>query len=257
MRVLFSLFSLLMLVSQVTVGAIKSEPFIYKEMETIYEGYIAYDDSAKKLPGMMIVHDWMGPSEFTKQKAEQLAKDGYFAFAVDVYGQNTRPQNNKQAGVAAGQFTEDRQAFRKVMQHAHRQLLQFEQVKPDSVFAIGYCFGGTAVLELARSGANLKAVTSFHGGLSNPNPEDAARIKAKVLVLHGAADPLVDQQELASFKEEMAKAKVDFKVIEYPGAVHAFTNPKAGDDPSKGVAYNAKADKQSWQDFQGFMRQFR
>ena len=120
------------------------------------------------------------------------------------------------------------------------------EVDPKRVAAIGYCYGGTSVLELARSGADILGVVSFHGGLSSASPDDAKNIKCKVLVLHGADDPNVPAEEVASFEKEMTGAKVDWQLVKYSGAVHAFTNPAAGDDPSRGVAYNERADKRSW-----------
>jgi dienelactone hydrolase len=139
-------------------------------------------------------------------------------------------------------------------QAALDEILKLKFVNPKKVVAIGYCFGGTTALELARSGAPLVGTVSFHGGLATPTPEDAKNIKGKVLVLHGADDPYVPAKEVADFKEEMKKAKVKMDFVAYKGAVHAFTIPEAGNDNSKGAAYNAEADKKSWVEFQKFLK---
>ncbi len=130
-----------------------------------------------------------------------------------------------------------------------------KQVNPRKILVIGYCFGGTTALELARSGAPLVGTVSFHGGLSTPTPEDAKNIKGPVLAMHGADDPNVPPAEVKAFKDEMSRAKVKLEFIAYPGAVHAFTNPAAGNDNSKGAAYNANADKKSWIAFEKFLKQ--
>lgn len=235
-------------------AAIKAETVLYKEGNVSLEGYIAYDDSVKKeRPGIVIVHDWMGPSAFTEGRAKELAKLGYVAFAADIYGKGVRPANAEEAGKLAGHFKGDRGLLRARTKAAMDQLLSTKLVDSKKVVVMGYCFGGTAALELARSGAPLAGTASFHGGLSTPNASDAKNIHGKVLVMHGAIDPYVPQAEVIAFKEEMSKARVDWKFISYANAVHAFAVPGAGNDPSKGAAYNAAADKKSWADFQKFL----
>ncbi len=218
------------------------------------EGLIAQDPAAKSnRPAILIVHDWMGPGKFTEDKAFQLAKQGYVAFAVDIYGQGNRPKDQTEAGALAKKFKNDRTLLRQRIRAAFEHVLKVPNVDKSKIVIIGYCFGGTTALELARSGANLAGTVSFHGGLSSPTPQDAKNIKGKVLVLHGADDPAVPPKEVEDFKKEMKDAKVNMKFVAYPGAVHAFTNPAAGNDNKKGAAYNAEADKKSWTEFENFL----
>lgn len=246
-----------LLVSISVQAAIKSEKILYKADGATMEGYVAYDTDVKKKlkPGILIVPDWMGVGPFAKEKADKLAKEGYIAFVVDVYGKGVRPKDDKEAGELATQYKGDRALFRKRMRGAYDKLLSMGAVNGKKIVVMGYCFGGTGALELARTGVPLAGIVSFHGGLSNPTPEDAEKIKGPVLVLHGADDPHVPPAEVNAFKEEMKKAPKHYEFIEYPGAVHAFTNPKAGNDNSKGVAYNKAADQQSWQAFEEFLKQ--
>jgi len=218
----------------------------YKQGDTTCEGYLAGDTTAGKRPAVLIVHDWMGLGKFSIAKADELAKLGYVAFAVDIYGKGVRPTGPKEAGTQAGKYKADRQLLRARVRAALDVLKQNEHVDPKRIAAIGYCFGGTTVLELARSGAAVAGVVSFHGGLDSPVPA-VNGIKCKVLALHGADDPYVPPAEVAGFEAEMTKAGVDWQLIKYSGAVHAFTNPDAGHDNSKGAAYNEKADQRSWE----------
>jgi dienelactone hydrolase len=236
-------------------AAIKTAPVEYQAGDVTMEGYVAYDDAAKSpQPGIMIVPDWMGLRQFAKDKAEQLAKEGYVAFAVDVYGKGVRPKDVKEAGQFATKYKDDRNLLRSHMKAAYDQFVQMKEVDPKKVVVMGYCFGGTAALELARSGAPLVGTATFHGGLSTPTPQDAKNIKGPVLVMHGGDDPFVNAQEVAAFKQEMKNANVNLTFVVYPGAVHAFTNPEAGNDNSKGAAYNKDADKKSWAEFEKFLK---
>ena len=163
-------------------------------------------------------------------------------------------ETHEEAAKVSGMYKSDRSLMRARAQAGLDYLKGQAMVDPSKIAAMGYCFGGTAVLELARSGADLKGVVSFHGGLDSPNPADGKNIKAKVLVLRGADDPFVSKENIAAFKKEMADAKVDFHEEVYPGAVHSFTVPDAGNDPSKGMAYNADADKKSWEAMKDFFK---
>lgn len=236
-------------------GEIKTGMLEYSVNGTKMEGFVAYDDAIKTpRPGILIVHDWMGLGPFTKNKAEMLAKLGYVAFAVDVYGKGVHPKDTKEASKLANEYKENRQLLRSRMRAAFDKLITFKEVNPKKVLVMGYCFGGMAALELARSGAPVVGTVSFHGVLSSPTPKDAMNIKGSVLILHGSDDPNVPPAEVEAFKDEMKKAAVDMEFFAYPGAVHAFTNPDAGNDKSKGVAYNADADKHSWEEFQRFLK---
>ena len=220
----------------------------YKEGDTTLEGFVAYDNSVKtSRPGVLIVHQWKGLGDYEKMRAEMLAKMGYVAFACDIYGKGVRPTSMQEAGAQAGKYKADRALLRKRVKAGLEILLKQHGVDARRVAAIGYCFGGTTALELARSGADINGVVSFHGGLGTPTPEDAKNIKCKVLACHGADDPNVPPAEVAGFEKEMRDAKVDWQLIAYGNAVHSFTDKSAGNDNSKGAAYNEKADRRSWE----------
>jgi len=219
----------------------------YQQGDTTLEGYLAYDDSLSgKRPGVLVVHQWMGLTDYEKHRAEQLAQLGYVAFCADIYGKGVRPKDTGEAGAQAGKYKSNRALLRARVNAGLDALENNELVDPSRVAAIGYCFGGTTVLELARSGANIAGVVSFHGGLDSPTPADGKNIKCKVLVCHGADDPFEKPADLAAFEDEMRQANVDWVLIKYGGAVHSFTQPMAGNDNSKGAAYNERADRRSW-----------
>jgi dienelactone hydrolase len=210
-------------------------------------------DAAKtgKLPSVLIIHQWTGLSDNEKMRARMLAELGYNVFAADIYGKGIRPQP-PESGKEAGKYKSDRKLYRERMLSALEVLNKDARTDLAKVAAIGYCFGGTGVIELARSGAVMKGVVSFHGGLDSPTPADGKNIKGKVLALHGADDPFVPAKDIAAFEQEMKDAKVDYKLVNYPGAVHAFTQKAAGNDNSKGAAYNEAADKASWEEMKAF-----
>ncbi len=251
------LFGLVLLASRSFAGAeLVSRPVEYKDGDTVLEGFLAYDTAgAKSKPGVLVVHEWTGLGDYVKKRSEQLAKLGYVAFAADIYGKGVRPSDPKEAGKTAGIYKGDRALMRSRVNAGLSALKRQEGVDAARTAAIGYCFGGTAVLELARSGAEVQGVVSFHGGLASPSLEDAKKIKAKVLALHGAEDPYVPAKEVQAFEEEMRAGKVDWQLVKYSGAVHAFTNPQAGSDPGKGAAYHASADRRSWQAMAAFFEE--
>lgn len=225
----------------------------YRQGDTTLEGYLAYDDSVSgRRPGILVVHEWTGLGPYVRKRVEQLARLGYVAFGADIYGKGIRPATQEAAAREAGKYKGDRPLLRARVRAGLDELIKQPQVDPKNLAAIGYCFGGTAVLELARSGADIKGVVSFHGGLDTPTPGDARNIKARVLAMQGADDPFVPPAQRAAFMDEMRGGGVDWQFITYGGAVHSFTNPDAGNDNSKGAAYNAKADQRSW----GAMRLF-
>lgn len=235
------------------IGAIHTETIEYRDGETVLEGYLAYDDSSEaRRPGVLVVHEWYGLNDYVQMRARQLAEMGYVAFAADIYGKGKRATTAEDASKLAGPFRSDVSLLRRRTAAGLEVLRGRPEVQKDRIAAIGFCFGGTAVLELARSGADVQAVVTFHGGLATPDPNDARNIKARVLVLHGADDPLVKPQDVEAFEKEMRNAGVDWQLIKYGGAVHSFTNPAAGTDPSKGAAYNALAATRAWQAMQVF-----
>jgi len=227
---------------------LKSKVVEYKQGDTILEGLSVHDDAIRgQRPAVLVVHQWKGLGEYEKKRAEMLARMGYNVFAVDIYGKGIRPNNPKDAAAEAAKYKDNRALLRARVAAGLEVLRKHQLTDPKRIAAIGYCFGGTTVLELARSGAEISAVVSFHGGLSTPTPADAKNIKCKVLACHGADDPFVPPKEVGAFEEEMRQAGADWQLISYGGAVHAFTDSKAGNDNSKGAAYNEKADKRSWE----------
>lgn len=235
---------------------IKTETVEYKQGDATLEGFHAYDDSISgKRPGVLIVHQWKGLGEYEKKRAEMLAKLGYNVFAADIYGKGIRPTTPKEAGGLAGKYKSDRALLRERVKSGLEALRKNAMTDPKKIAAIGYCFGGTTVLELARSGEDISGVVSFHGGLSTPNPTDAKNIRGKVLALHGADDPNVPAPEVAAFEDEMRKAGADWQLVSYGGAVHSFTDWNAGSDNSRGAAYNERADKRSWEAMKGFFNE--
>ena len=233
-------------------AAIKTQAIEYKLGDLVLEGFHAYDDSISgRRPAVLIVHQWKGLGDYEKKRAEMLARLGYNILAADIYDKGVRATNPKDANALAGKYKSDRALLRERVRAGLDALRKHELTDARRVAAIGYCFGGTTVLELARSGAEVAGVVSFHGGLSSPTPDDANSIKGKVLVLHGADDPHVNP-EVPGFQEEMRKGNVDWEFVAYGNAVHSFTDWNAGNDNSKGAAYNEKADKRSWEAMKQF-----
>ena len=224
----------------------------YQQGDTPLEGYVAYDDAvAGARPGVLIVHQWLGLTDYEKHRAEMLAQLGYVAFCADIYGQGVRPQNTQEAGVQATKYKTDRPLLRARVNAGLTELKKNELTDSKRIAAIGYCFGGTTVIELARSGAELNGIVSFHGGLDSPTPADGHNIKCKVLVCHGADDPFEKPADLTAFESEMRDAGVDWRLIMYGGAVHSFTQPNIG-EAIPGAKYNARADQRSWADMKSF-----
>jgi dienelactone hydrolase len=228
-------------------GEVRTTDFEYRHGNVVLQGYFAYDDSIRgKRPGVLIIHQWKGLGDYEKMRARQLAAEGYVAFAMDMYGKGVRPATREEAGVQATIYRSDRALMRERAAVGLEQLKAHRLTDPSRTAAIGYCFGGGAALELARSGADFSGVVSFHGNLDTPNPEDARDIRAKVLVLHGADDPYVSKESIEAFHQEMRNAGVDWHMVYYGNAVHSFTEVAAGSDNSRGAAYNEKADKRSY-----------
>jgi dienelactone hydrolase len=242
--------------AQLAHAKVVSREVEYKDGSQNLKGYLAYDDEAKGLrPGVIVVHDWMGLGAFSTQKADELAKLGYVAFAADIYGVGQRPKDMKEASEYATKYKGDRALLRSRVNAALSTLRAQKVVDAKRVAAIGFCFGGTTALELGRSGTDVKAIVSFHGGLNNPTPADAKNIKGHVLVLHGADDPWVDEKEVAAFTQEMRASKVDWQFHSFSGAVHAFMVPGAGNDPKTGAAYNKVASDRAWSMMKDFFKE--
>ena len=233
---------------------VKTRTVEYRDGDVVLEGYLAWDDALEgPRPGVLIVHQWLGVTDNERMRAERLATLGYVAFAADLYGKGVRPANMQEASALSGRWKSERSRLRVRVAAGLAELKRQPLVDGRRTAAIGYCFGGTAALELARSGAEVAGVVTFHGGLDSLTPADGKNIRAKVLVLHGADDPWVPAADIAAFQQELRAAGVDWQMVYYSGAVHSFTQKEAGSDNSRGAAYNASADRRSWQALRDFL----
>jgi len=210
---------------------------------------VAVPKTPGKHPALVLAPEWWGLTDYAIGRAKQFAEEGYVVLAVDLYGGRLRTTDAKKAGELAGAFYADRSKFRDAIRWAVDSLSHRADVDTSKIGALGFCFGGTAVLEGARAGLPLKVVGSFHGGLKGGAATPAGAVKGRVLVFHGGADPFVPLADLTGFVQEMEAAKADYSVLILPHAVHAFTNPASGNDPSKGMAYNADAERESFAAF--------
>jgi dienelactone hydrolase len=222
-------------------AAVQVQKVVYPDDKgTALEGLVAFDDAVKgKRPGVVVVHDWMGVSETTTRRLKELAALGYVAFAADIYGRGVRPKNAQEASAQSGIYKADRGLMQRRAQAALDTLSKDPRVDASNLAAIGFCFGGTVAIELGKSGAPLKGVVSFHGGLDAATP--ATQMKSKLLVLHGADDPFVKATDIAAFKTDLNAHNIDWTLVEYAGTVHSFTDEGAGSDVKKGAAYNARS----------------
>ena len=246
--------TLFVLVSFSLQAEIITKEINYSDGKTKMKGYLAYDDSIKeKRPGILVVHEWWGHNDYAKKRARMLAGLGYSALALDMYGNGKNAAHPGDASKFSGAVKANMAVAEKRFMAAYKVLQKHNSVAKNKMAAIGYCFGGGIVLEMARRGVDLDAVVSFHGSLGTKTPAKKGKVKAKVLVLNGQADPFVKAESISAFKKEMRKAKVDFDFINYPGAKHAFTNPDAdryGEKFKLPLAYQADADKKSWDEMQ-------
>jgi dienelactone hydrolase len=242
-------------VAATTSAAVQTRTVEYQVGGQTYEGFLAWDDAQDvQKPGVIVIHEWWGNDEYSRSRARQLAELGYVGFAIDMYGKGKTTQDPQQAAAWAGAVRSDPEKARPLLQAALDTLKQQPQVDANRLAAIGYCFGGSMALNMARWGMGVDGVVSFHGDLSNPSPQrNANKIDAKVLVAHGAADTFVPQQQLDAFKEEMAKAGADLVIKVYPGAQHSFTNPGADRHGMEGIKYDEAADRKSWEDMKEFL----
>ena len=245
---------ILLLVPTMVFAKVKTEKVVYEKDGVKMEGLLAYNDSVKgKRPAVLVFHDWMGNGPYTEMRAKQLAEKGYIAFAADIYGQGVRPTDMAGASDLAKKYRDDRKTMRARAQAALATMIAQKNVDATRTAAIGFCFGGTVALELARDGAPVKGVVSFHGGLAAP--VKATTLAPKILALHGADDPFVPAAEVAEFQAEMRAAKADWEFISYGNAVHSFTHKDAGTDNSKGAAYNELAEKRSFREMDNFFKE--
>lgn len=236
---------------------IKEKTIKYTVQGVEMAGYLVYDDGFwGKRPGVLVVHEWWGLNEYARMRARMLAELGYAAFAVDMYGGDKIALHPEDAGKFSSELMKNFDVARARFLAAMELLKKRPIVDPDRIAAIGYCFGGGIVLNMARQGTDLKGVASFHGNLTPVKVAQPGSIKAKILVLNGAADTFTPPEQIEAFKKEMAAANADYQFINYPGALHSFTNPEADALAKKfnmHIAYNADADKQSWEELKGFL----
>lgn len=236
---------------------IKGKPVEYTAGGVTLKGYLASDGSVKgRRPGVLVVHEWWGQNDYVRKRARMLAGLGYTALALDMYGGGKTASHPDDAGKFSSELTKNFPVAKERFLAALDFLRKQPTVDPDRIAAIGYCFGGGVVLNMARQGVDLKGVASFHGTLAVVKPEKPTPIKAAVRVYNGTDDTFVTPEAVESLKKEMADAGVDFKFTNYPGAVHSFTNPAAtkyGKQFNLPLAYNAAADRDSWEDLKGFL----
>lgn len=228
-------------------AALKTRTIEYQQGETTLQGYLAWDDGAKsKRPGVLVVHEWWGHNEHARHQAERLAKAGYVAFALDMYGKGKVTEHPKDAEAFMTEATKDHEVVTARFNAALEQLKQQPGVDPQRIAAIGYCFGGAIVLGMARSGADLDAVASFHGALATEHPAEPGKVKARLLVMTGDSDPFVPESQVVAFESVMKAAGARYEVIRYPGAKHGFTNPEAAKYGMDALQYDRAADQKSW-----------
>ena len=251
------LIPLLFAASLCAQAAVVGKEVSYRAGDITLEGYLARDDTLKgRRPGVLVVHEWWGHNDYARSRAEQLAGLGYVALAVDMYGDGRTAAHPDEAGKFAGAVRSNLPLMRARFEAALEFLNAQPDVDPGRSAAIGYCFGGGVVLEMARSGMDLDAVVSFHGSLGGGSRPEPGSVKARILVANGAEDPFVSEAQIAAFKAEMDAAGADYTFINYPGATHSFTNPQAdeyGERFGLPLKYNAEADAASWADMKALL----
>lgn len=243
----FALAAVVVALCSTAFAAVKTKKVEYKFDGVTFVGHLYWDDASKdKRPGVLVIHEWWGLDDYAKMRAEMLAKMGYVAFACDMYGDGKVAAHPEDAGKMATMVRQNLDVWRGRAKESLKQLTDFELTDAKRCAAIGYCFGGSTCIQLAASGADLKAIATFHAALPKLKPEEAMAIKAKVLVCHGADDKFIPAQAIADFKKAMADRHVRLDFQEYPGAVHSFTVKGADDRKLDGMKYNKDADEKSW-----------
>lgn len=258
MRSLFLILAVVFMNTTQVWAEVKTEEIQYESDGVELTGFVAWDDAIEeKRPGIIIVHEWWGHNEYVRNRAKMLAELGYVALAIDMYGSGKVANHPDNAKAFMQEATESMDVAKARFLAGVEILKSSSKTDTNNIAAIGYCFGGATVLNMARLGTDLKGVVSFHGSLGSTFQAQPGEIKAKVLVCNGADDSFIPAEDITAFKEEMEQAKADYKIINYPGAKHSFTNPEADAIAEKfgmGVAYNKEADEQSWKDMQEFFK---
>jgi dienelactone hydrolase len=235
---------------------IKTEEIEYKQGDTVLKGFLAFDDAARgKRPGVLVVHEWWGHNQHARNQATRLAEAGYVGFALDMYGKDKVATHPDDAKAFMEEATKDPKLVAARFDAALDVLKKRPEVDARKIAALGYCFGGTVSLGMARAGADLAAVVTFHAGLKPPGePAQRGKVKARILVNTGGQDPMVPKEQVAEFKAEMRKAGAKAEVRTYPAARHSFTNPDAAKAGMAALAYDADADQKSWEATRGFLK---
>lgn len=245
-----------LLFSSVAWAKVQTKTVTYQDGDVVLEGQFAWDDSLQgKRPGVLVVHEWWGLNDYAKWRAEELAKMGYVAFALDMYGKGRVTTHPDQAGKWAGAIQKNVQQWQTRAQAGLTVLKNHQLADPNRLAAIGYCFGGATVMALAYRGADVKGVVSFHGSLPIPTKEQATQTRAKILVAHGNADPFLQRSHITTFQKKMDEYNLDWHMVVYAGARHSFTNPEADTFGMDGIRYNRNADHRSWQHMKRFFEE--
>jgi dienelactone hydrolase len=249
-QVLLTVCGLMITTASLPAG-VQHQPVTYSYEGTTLKGFLAWDDAIPgKRPGVLVIHEWWGLDDYARQRAEQLAALGYVAFACDMYGEGKQTEHPMEASQMAGAVRKNLKTWQGRALAGLQVLRENKLVDPQRIAAIGYCFGGSTALQLAYAGADLAAVVTFHGALPVPDEEQARAIKPKLLICHGASDAFIPEATIQQVRAALDKAKVDYQMIYYGGAVHSFTVPKADKAGVPGLAYHADADRRSWRDMQ-------
>jgi len=240
-------------------AALVTEEVEYSAGDATLKGFFAYDDAIKgKRPGVLVVHEWWGHNAYARKRAEMLAGMGYTALAVDMYGDGKTAEHPEDAGKFAGAVKKNLPLMQQRFEAGLNTLLSHPTVDQSKTAAIGYCFGGGVVLEMARQGLDIAGVASFHGSLVGSSKAEKGKVKAQIMVANGAADPMTKPEDIEAFKAEMDAAGVNYRFFNYPGAKHSFTNPDANELGEKfklPLAYDPEADQASWTELEKFLRE--
>lgn len=256
MRNLFLLAALLF-GSSLAHATIQGKEVIYTSGDTTLKGYIAYDDAIRgRRPGILVVHEWWGNNGYTRERATMLAKLGYTALALDMYGEGKEARHPDEAAKFSNELAKNLPLAKARFESAIKLLQQQDNVDPKNIAALGYCFGGSVVLQMARLGEDLKGVASFHGSLATETPAEPGKVRARIISFTGTEDPMIPAKQVVAFRQEMERAGVDYKVVTFAGVKHSFTNPAADEYGRKfnlPLAYDAAADKASWDETKSFL----
>ncbi len=236
-----------LLICNTAAATVQTQPVSYEDGEVALRGSLSVDDAVEgKRPGILVIHEWWGLNDYAKRRAEQLASMGYVAFAVDMYGEGKVADHPADARTWSGHVTRNVTQWQKRALAGLEVLRRRPEVDPKRIAAIGYCFGGATVLQLAYSGADIAGAVSFHGSLPAPDQRQAAQIKTRILICHGASDDFIAAERIDKLRTALESASADWQMVTYGGAVHSFTNPAADKRNMAGLGYDKRADRRSW-----------